>query len=184
MARYYNTIPKNSYSRQESILVVIDSPGIDSHKSILARNWFPGNLSANSRGDGATLSMMRMKLLEPNAWTGTEWHKPSLVVEGNFSGHRKSEKLRRAGESRRSMRPLFWDRLSFYEELVTTDEYFMIGKIMLLCSLLWVHCTADQICSQNRNLIESHTLPIPLRREKCNVSKKDFYFLCEEIDIY
>ena len=90
------------------------------------------------------------------------------------------ERVRELPEFEREReRPLFWDQLSFYEELVTTDEYFMIGKIMLLCSLLWVHCTADQICSQNRNLIESHTRPIPLRREKCNVSKKDFSLLME-----
>ena len=60
-------------------------------------------------------------------------------------------------------RPLFWDQLSFYEELVTTDEYFMIGRIMLS----WVRYTSDSLCalhardqicycSKYENLIQSH----------------------------
>ena len=107
-------------------------------------------------------------------WRTEAFSHAALALHWEFLGPYKLGEKKKTESERSSSskslkekeRPLFWDQLSFYEELVTTDEYFMIGRIMLLSSslstsrtsLCTLHGYTDQICycSKYGNLIQSH----------------------------
>ena len=120
---------------------------------ILLKNW-----SFLSCGSGATLGISR-----------------AIQTRRAEDGVREELELQEFERERE--RPLFWDQLSFYEELVTTDEYFMIGRIMLLSSslstsrtsLCTLHATQTKSATVlNTEISFSHTYAKGAKMTKCH----------------